>query len=115
MFAASSTINLWLTQTAQTHNVAMISPIAAFVVSLGTDGHVLSQGAVSDVLSKDHSLALASVQEQVLMEKADGEIDRKIGVKSDGKLIVAEEIAEGHVSWAARTSLFLISCSVHLC
>ncbi|KZP30629.1 multidrug resistance-associated ABC transporter [Athelia psychrophila] len=90
-----------------THNIAMVSPIADFVVSLGADGRVLSQGSVSEALAKDQTLVLEAEEDREALEKADAEIDPKVGVKADGKLIVDEDIAEGHVSWAALKSFFL--------
>ncbi|KZP30958.1 P-loop containing nucleoside triphosphate hydrolase protein [Athelia psychrophila] len=90
-----------------THNIAMVSPIADFVVSLGADGRVLSQGSVSEALAKDETLVLEAEEDRQALEKADAEIDPKVEAKTNGKLIVAEDIAEGHVSWAALKSFFL--------
>ncbi|KAI0329604.1 multidrug resistance-associated ABC transporter [Cubamyces sp. BRFM 1775] len=90
-----------------THNVAMASPIADFVVSLGTDGRIASQGTLSKVLAKDKKLSAELAEEREEMKKAEDEVDHvepddeSAPKKSDGKLIVAEEIAEGHVSWPA--------------
>lgn len=92
----------------QTHNVAMASPIADFVVSLGTDGRVTSQGTLSKVLAKDHKLSEEVAEEREELKKAEDEVDavepdsEDTPKKSDGKLVVAEEISEGHVSWSAR-------------
>lgn len=86
----------------------MVSPIADFVVSLGTDGRVLSQGSVSEALAKDQTLVEEVEKDQEALAKADTEIDGKVEIKSDGKLIVDEDIAVGHVSWAARTYFTLI-------
>ncbi|KAI0677672.1 hypothetical protein C8Q78DRAFT_1003851 [Trametes maxima] len=90
-----------------THNVAMTSPIAGFVVSLGTDGRIASQGTLSKVLAKDKKLAEELSEEQQEIAKAEHEVDyvepddESAPQKSDGKLVVAEEIAEGHISWTA--------------
>ncbi|RDX55372.1 hypothetical protein OH76DRAFT_1428233 [Lentinus brumalis] len=90
-----------------THNVAMASPIADFVVSLGTDGRVHSQGTLSKVLAKDDKLAEELAEESEEIKKAETEVDHVdpgdefAPTKADGKLIVAEEISEGHVSWQA--------------
>ena len=97
----------------QTHNVAMASPIADFVVSLGTDGRVASQGTLSKVLAKDHKLSEEVAEEREELKKAEDEVDavepdsEDAPKKSDGKLVVAEEISEGHVSWSARKYLIL--------
>lgn len=77
------------------------------MVSLGTDGRIASQGSLSSALSKNKKLAHKAKAE---MEEADKdqtvvdqpEAEGEGAKKSDGKLIVAEEIQEGHVSWQAR-------------
>ena len=90
----------------QTHNVAMVSPIAAYVVALGTDGHIASQGTVSEAMLKSGEMQKEEEESEEAIKKADQEADtegnpEEAKPKSDGKLIVAEEIAEGHVSWYA--------------
>ncbi|KAH9939278.1 uncharacterized protein BXZ73DRAFT_99482 [Epithele typhae] len=88
-----------------THNVALASPIADYVVSLGTDGRVSSQGTLSKVLTGDAELSKELAQEEAELKKTQEAVDdaefEAVTTKSDGKLIVAEEIAEGHVSWSA--------------
>ena len=85
----------------------MASSVAQFVVSLGSDGRILSQGSVKSALVKDAALAAEVDKEEEVLEKAEGTIDTaeptaEGGKQADGKLIVAEEVAEGHVSWDAR-------------
>jgi hypothetical protein len=83
----------------------MASPIADFVVSLGIDGRVLSQGGVSDALANDRTFAIEISHDEEIIERAESEIDlSKLGEtkQSDGKLILKEEVEEGHVSWSAR-------------
>ncbi|KAF7315751.1 ATP-binding cassette transporter [Mycena indigotica] len=95
-----------------THNVALTSPIAGFVVSLGLDGRILSRGSVSDALANDEALAKEVREEEEQLAAADKEIDSQVVATEDlakkdkGKLIVAEELAIGHVSWSAL-SLYL--------
>ncbi|KAH9059058.1 P-loop containing nucleoside triphosphate hydrolase protein [Lactarius vividus] len=88
-----------------THNVAMATPLADYVVSLGKDGRIASRGSVSDALKKDKSLAkeLAKGARAIKDDekKIDAEQPDETAKPSDGKLILAEEIAEGHVSWDA--------------
>ncbi|KAI0832850.1 multidrug resistance-associated ABC transporter [Trametes gibbosa] len=91
-----------------THNVAMASPVAEFVVSLGTDGRIASQGTLSKVLAKDKKLSEELAEEREELKKMENEVDQPAEPdeevtlpKGDGKLIVAEEIAEGHISWPA--------------
>ena len=56
----------------QTDNVAMASPIADFVVSLSTEGHVASQGTLSNVLAKDHKLSEEVAEEREELKQARG-------------------------------------------
>lgn len=89
----------------QTHNVAMTSSIADYVVSLGLDGRVVSCGSVSDAVAKDKTLAAELVEGVRAIKDEEKRIDQEepdaTAKQADGKLIVAEEIAEGHVSWDA--------------
>lgn len=77
------------------------------MVSLGSDGHIASQGSVAETLLKDDEAEKELEESQDAIKKAaqaeeiEGNLD-EAKPKSDGKLVVAEEIAEGHVSWAAR-------------
>lgn len=97
-----------LTHAQQTHNVHIARPIADFVVSLGTDGRIASQGSLSTALSVNKKLAHKVKEEMEEAGKDEEAIDEPTGEaagganKSDGKLIVAEEISEGHVGWPAR-------------
>lgn len=84
----------------------MARPIASFVVAMGLDGRVTSQGSISEALSKDKSLAKELSKEEAALHKTDEEIDTpppNDEPKADGKLIMAEEVEEGHVSWGACT------------
>ena len=86
----------------QTHNVAMAIPLADYVVSLGQDGRIASRGSVSDAIKKDKTLA----KEFAEGARAIKDDEKKIGSEEpdatskplDGKLILAEEVAEGDVS-----------------
>ncbi|TFY70118.1 hypothetical protein EVJ58_g61 [Rhodofomes roseus] len=93
-----------------THNVAMASPIADFVVSLGTDGRVAGQGTLSKVLAKDKELSKELDEETKGIEKAEHTVDDQQPndepEKSDGKLIMSEEVSVGHVSWPALKMFF---------
>ncbi|VDB89903.1 unnamed protein product [Peniophora sp. CBMAI 1063] len=97
-----------------THNVALAGTIADYVVSLGSDGAIAARGSYKEVLAKDKELADEVAQETEILAKVDEEIeepedlDDPATAKTDGKLIVKEEVAEGHVSlhalnlfWAA--------------
>jgi len=87
------------------------------MVSLSNDGRVVSRGSIADVLLKDKKLlaevekakAENAAEEQIIDHKLD-EVDAAppaemtSGRNTDGKLIIPEEIEEGHVSWSARAS-----------
>ncbi|KAH9986083.1 hypothetical protein BJV74DRAFT_845474 [Russula compacta] len=88
-----------------THNVAMASPFADYVVSLGLDGRVVGRGSVSDAVTEDIGLAAELVKGVQAIENDEKKIDQEepdaTAKQADGKLIMAEEIVEGHVSWGA--------------
>ncbi|KAF9533202.1 hypothetical protein CPB83DRAFT_846042 [Crepidotus variabilis] len=89
-----------------THNVALAGPVADFVVSLGLDGSVVSQGTdVAVPLKADPALAAeaAADKEETAAGKADSEEDSNKA--TTGKLIMAEEIVHGHVSWKSMKLL----------
>ncbi|RPD55459.1 P-loop containing nucleoside triphosphate hydrolase protein [Lentinus tigrinus ALCF2SS1-7] len=100
-----------------THNVAMVSPVADFIVDMGSDGRILSQGSLSSALSKDSNLLREVEEEQQVLEKTEQELDpsdetdKATGAEQGaGKLVVAEELKEGHVGWDA-VKLFLANVS----
>ena len=89
--------------------MALTTSIADHVVSLSTDGRIASQGMLSKVLIEDIKLAEELAEEREELQKADDGVDtgqpsdEEEGTKKlDGTLVIAEEISEGHVSWAAR-------------
>ncbi|KAJ4000261.1 hypothetical protein F5050DRAFT_1804229 [Lentinula boryana] len=86
-----------------THNIAVTRPIAGFVVAI-KEGRIESQGTVLEALGRDSVLAEEARKGQQVIDKADDKVDEQLPVeepKTDGKLIVAEEIQEGHVNWSA--------------
>ncbi len=87
----------------QTHNVALAAPIADYVISMTPDGRILSQGTLSTALAKDDRLS-TELQREIRDEEQDsGEIDSSQEGKEkkspNGKLIMSEEVSEGHVGW----------------
>lgn len=81
--------------------MALASPIADFVVAL-RDGTIVNQGSLSKALDQDAELSGERAKEAELIKTAAG-ADKEAGPTHDGgKLVVDEEIAEGHVSWSAR-------------
>ena len=84
----------------QTHNVTMASPIADFVISLGTDGRITSQGSIANALNSNKKLAAEVAREEAEMEKAEATVNEQAlePPKQDaGKLVVEEEVEVGHV------------------
>ncbi|KJA20178.1 hypothetical protein HYPSUDRAFT_204055 [Hypholoma sublateritium FD-334 SS-4] len=93
-----------------THNVALVSPVADFVVSIGTDGKIKSQGnQVALAAKQDPELAKELEIDEAATalgeEVIDSDPPQKVG---EGKLTVAEEIVEGRVTWHSF-KLFLTS------
>ncbi|KAI0793789.1 P-loop containing nucleoside triphosphate hydrolase protein [Fomes fomentarius] len=89
-----------------THNVALVSPIADFVVDMGSDGRILSTGSLSTALARDSALLAEVKDEQQELAKADQEVDSEkpedeAAKQSSGKLVVAEELAMGNLGWKA--------------
>ncbi|KAJ7071475.1 hypothetical protein C8F01DRAFT_1317450 [Mycena amicta] len=84
-----------------THNVAMAKPVASYVVSMDVDGSIHSHGSISEALATDEVLAKELRKDQQTLDKKVEEVDvpPPAESKSDGKLIVAEEVEEGHVSF----------------
>jgi hypothetical protein len=91
----------------QTHNVALTTPIADYVVSMGSNGKVAIKGVMADALRDNHELKeiVKKDEEAVMKEKEEvdkAEPEQKMtSDDSKGKLVVAEEIAIGRVRWGA--------------
>jgi hypothetical protein len=86
----------------QTHNVALTAPIADFVVSIGLDGIPHDVGTdIAAALESDPVLAreVDAEQEESAIEEQVVDAVNKEEQKSDGKLILAEEIVEGRITW----------------
>ncbi|KAF8477848.1 hypothetical protein JB92DRAFT_2801159 [Gautieria morchelliformis] len=88
-----------------THNVAMVASITDFVVSLGLDGRIATQGTASEALMKDDKLLGEVTDTSEITEKVEEAMDPVGPEKKDNagvaKLVVEEEVALGHVSWPA--------------
>ncbi|KAG7095647.1 hypothetical protein E1B28_006369 [Marasmius oreades] len=85
-----------------THNVAMVQPLADYVISLN-DGRIASQGSITDALAKDKKLIDEVKIDEEIEHKGNEVVDPVLDgpVKSDGKLILAEEVELGHLGWPA--------------
>jgi hypothetical protein len=83
----------------------MARPIASFVVAMEFDGRVSSQGSIIDALPSDSLLGVKISEEEHDLKKADGETGQSAlprEPQTDGKLIVEEEVEQGHISWRSR-------------
>ena len=83
----------------------MARPIASFLVAMAFDGRISSQGSIIDALTSDSLLGVKISEEEHGLKKADGEADQPALAneqQTDGKLIVAEEVEQGHISWPSR-------------
>lgn len=75
------------------------------------EGRIESQGTVSEALGKDSVLAEEARVEQQIIDRSNEQVDEQPPAgesKTAGKLIVAEEIQEGHVSWSAGSFIIHI-------
>jgi hypothetical protein len=89
-----------------THNVALVTPVADYVVSLGSDGRIATAGSPSETVLKDRELVEQIAHEQEALEldtDLEEGIDEQKAVAEGAKLVVAEEVQQGHVSWKAIT------------
>ena len=66
-----------------------------------SDGQILGQGSLSNVLSKDNQLFMELEDNSKNSDKTREDGFFKYEKKSDGKLIKSEELSEGHVGWSA--------------
>ncbi|KAG6899540.1 hypothetical protein C0993_009321 [Termitomyces sp. T159_Od127] len=90
-----------------THNIAMVGHISNFVVSLGPDGRVLSQGSISDAVARNPTLKAEIARESEVEDKVQGLLDAEEkkqdkvqkSEQEKGKLIADEESGKGHLSW----------------
>jgi hypothetical protein len=90
-----------------------VTPVAEFIVSIGQDGFLKTQGMdIKDSLKHDAQLDAEAERDHETLEIANEEYNASSGSPEakpiDGKLIVAEEIAKGHVSWKSM-KLYLTS------
>jgi hypothetical protein len=89
-----------------THNVALVTPVADYVVSLGSDGRITMAGSPSETVLKDRELVEQIAHEKEALEldtDLEEGIDEQKAVADGAKLVIAEEVQQGHVSWKAIT------------
>ncbi|KAF6747848.1 multidrug resistance-associated ABC transporter [Ephemerocybe angulata] len=92
-----------------THNIALASPIADFIVTITPDGVATSRGEdIKAVLASDPALKVEFEHDEQTV-KEDGKVvdaPEEETVEADGKLVVAEEIQQGLVSSKAIKLFF---------
>jgi ABC-type glutathione transport system ATPase component len=89
-----------------THNIALASPTASYMVVLSPDGAVQSHGAVEKLLKDDvvlHSIEMEERSLTVTGEDTKEQAEQQT-MKQKGKQMTKEEMATGHVSWNVCTS-----------
>jgi hypothetical protein len=97
----------------------MVHPIAGFVVAIGLDGRIASQGTLEQALATDAKLREEIVSEKRAISKGEQVVDadihapKKEATPAAKKLIVAEEIALGRVSWPACEYARCASYCIH--
>ncbi|KZT36412.1 P-loop containing nucleoside triphosphate hydrolase protein [Sistotremastrum suecicum HHB10207 ss-3] len=96
-----------------THNLALMEPYAGYMVSLGVDGRVIGHWHVPQIPPEDnlHGMSESDEGEKDSGAKSSGYADPKDADEtklhlphdqtSTGKLVVAEEMALGHVGFSA--------------
>ena len=95
-----------LIQRSQTHNVALAGPVADFVVDMGSNGRIISQGSFSSALARDTLLVKELENGKEEMKDTEFELDKgpqkgDSAKQSAGKLVLEEETEIGHVVWAS--------------
>ncbi|KAI0031305.1 P-loop containing nucleoside triphosphate hydrolase protein, partial [Vararia minispora EC-137] len=95
-----------------THNAALVSPAADYVIALEA-GRVVSAGSMSDVVTRSEYIARATamvdyaeVDEELETEVDHDEEETVKDEEPSGKLILAEEMQHGRVSWPAMNLFF---------
>ncbi|KAF9527915.1 multidrug resistance-associated ABC transporter [Crepidotus variabilis] len=90
-----------------THNIALAGPVADFVVSLTPDGTVSRQGMdlVDQFTFKLDSTPAIEDHDGAMCVVSPERRPSAPNIVAGGKLIVAEEIVQGHVSWKSMKLL----------
>ncbi|KZV67494.1 P-loop containing nucleoside triphosphate hydrolase protein [Peniophora sp. CONT] len=84
-----------------TQNVALVGPIADLVVAFGSGGEIVARSSHAEVLAKDSVLAAeekASSGEDNEVENLEDDEGPEPEFSGDGKLVVEEVVAKGHIS-----------------
>ena len=91
----------------QTHNVAIVSPVASYIVDLGSDGRARSYCSLDEALARDGQLADELARKEIESSEKGEVIDEEKDQTTarNGTLIADEEMAEGHIGWSICQSL----------
>ncbi|PPQ91593.1 hypothetical protein CVT25_013697, partial [Psilocybe cyanescens] len=93
-----------------THNVALATPISKFIISLGQDGSIQTQENDMDSSSMHNTNLEKQLEIDDSVMNMMGDYDESPSPKKDignkGKLVMKEEITEGHITWRSL-KLFL--------
>lgn len=101
--------NLLIVLPMQTHNIGLASPIAQFIISIGRDGTIRSQSNdINTTLDLDPALAEQALRNIEEFEIGSRDLTTPAEKKppTDGKLVLTEEIASGHVNWKSLKLFF---------
>jgi hypothetical protein len=91
----------------KTHNVSMASPVAQYMVSMGPSGQIIGQGSVADLVASKRVVMDGSEAINPTPEKPETAVKVADELNAiDGKLVLAEEKAEGRISLSSMR-LFL--------
>ncbi|KAH9480681.1 ATP-binding cassette transporter abc4 [Psilocybe cubensis] len=86
-----------------THNIALTAPIAHFIVSLNSDGTLHTQSKdIKKIVTNDSFISREAEIDNESIAISHQEVhslSHKNNFVVDGKLIMKEEIIEGHVTW----------------
>lgn len=81
----------------QTHNVPLILPLCEFMITLAADGTITTENVVPS--PEKVADILHEVEEKEQADIIEGDTKATATDKADGKLVMAEEIKEGHMTW----------------
>ncbi|KAF8876196.1 P-loop containing nucleoside triphosphate hydrolase protein [Gymnopilus junonius] len=99
-----------------THNIALLAPLADFIVTINSNGTIQARGSeIEKVLEQDSALALEVENErQKLGNAKETADDQTRKPEKSGKLVVTEEIAQGRVTWQSINLLISALGGDHL-
>ncbi|KJA23280.1 hypothetical protein HYPSUDRAFT_201568 [Hypholoma sublateritium FD-334 SS-4] len=90
-----------------THNVDLAVPVSSYIVSIGSNGSILTQSRDAEIIENTLECSMESSPEssrdhedlQVLNEENHPLCEAREEKSDHGRLVAAEEIAEGRIRW----------------